>query len=238
MQKKNLFQELFFSNKNFVWRENFFIMKKKNERSGKKMSTKEKLFAVLISPSRKYWDSYYQACKESEKAGERSFLHDLKEFAHLKKGEDNNFAAYQKGITRQLYFENVNGESKMLNVPSTTYWLVDEKEYIGIGILRHRLTKAIEEYGAHIGYAIRLGKRNQGYGTLLLRFLLQEAYRFKINPALITCSEDNIASKTLIEHAGGILRDKLPSTEHGKPITLCRYWVKTDPKSIQKNKRS
>ena len=29
MQKKNLFQELFFSNKNFVWRENFFIMNKK-----------------------------------------------------------------------------------------------------------------------------------------------------------------------------------------------------------------
>ena len=50
----------------------------------------------------------------------------------------------------------------MLNVPSTTYWLVDKKEYIGIGIIRHRMTKAIEEYGANIGYAIRLGKRNQG----------------------------------------------------------------------------
>ncbi len=29
MQKKNLFQELFFSNKNFVWHKNFFIMEKK-----------------------------------------------------------------------------------------------------------------------------------------------------------------------------------------------------------------
>lgn len=196
---------------------------------------KKNLDAVLISPSRKYFDSYLQACKDSEEAKESSFLQDLKAFAHLNKNDEITFAAWQKGITYQYYFEEVGGQTKMLNVPSSVFWLVNHKEYIGIGIIRHRMTKAIEEYGANIGYTIRIGKRGQGYGTLLLRYLLQEAYKLKINPALITCAEDNIASKTLIEHAGGVLRDKLPSTADGRAITLCRYWVKTNPVRYHKN---
>ena len=186
--------------------------------------------AILIPPSRKYFDGYVQACLDYEKHGEKSFLHDLHDFGHFKKGDEITFGAWQKNIIHQYYFDTVDGKYQMLNVPATIFWLVNQKEYLGIGIIRHRMTKAIEEFGGHIGYAIRRDKWHQGYGTLNLKLLLKEAYKLKINPALVTCDENNIASKKLIEHAGGVLRDKLPTTSDGKDIILCRYWVKTNKK--------
>ncbi len=183
--------------------------------------------AMLIPPSRKYFDSYLEACHEYEQINEHSFLHDLYEFAHLKRGGEISFNAWKNGIIHQYYFDTINGKYQMLSVPSTTFWLVDETQYIGIGIIRHRMTKAIEEYGGNIGYAIRPTKWNQGYGTLQLKLLLKEANKLKINPALVTCDEENIASKKLIEKNGGKLRDKLPTHTNGKDILLCRYWVNT-----------
>lgn len=184
----------------------------------------------LIPPSRKYFESYLEACKEYENSGQHSFLHDIYEFAHLKHGDEISFNAWKKGIIHQYYFDTVDGKYQMLDVPSTTFWLVNEKEYLGIGTIRHRLTKAIKEYGGHIGYAIRLSKWNQGYGTLQLKLLLKEAYKLKINPALVTCEETNIASSKIIETNGGKLWDKLPIRSNGENVLLNRYWVPTNIK--------
>ena len=186
--------------------------------------------AILIPPSRKYFDSYVQACKEYEESSEHSFLHDLYEFGHLKRNGEISFSAWKKGVIRQSYFDIVDGKYQMLYVPSTIFWLVNENEYLGIGIIRHHLTKSIEEYGGHIGYAIRRTKWNQGYGKLQLKLLLKEAYKLKINPALVTCDEENIASVKIIEENGGKLWDKLPTYSEGKNILLHRYWVPTNIK--------
>ncbi len=185
---------------------------------------------MLILPSRKYFGSYLEACKEFEDKGEHSFLHDIYEFAHLKRGSQITFDAWKKGIIHQYYFDTVDGKYQMLDVPATTFWLVNENEYLGIGTIRHRLTKAIEEYGGHIGYAIRPSKWNQGYGKLHLKLLLKEAYKLKINPALVTCEETNIPSSKVIESNGGKLWDKLPIRSNGKEVLLNRYWVPTNIK--------
>lgn len=187
--------------------------------------------AILIPPSRKYFDGYLEACKEYEESNEHSFLHDLYEFGHLKRGGEISFNAWKNSVIHQYYFDIVDGEYRRINVPATIFWLVDENEYLGIGIIRHHLTKALEEYGGHIGYAIRRTKWNQGYGRLQLKLLLKEAHKLKINPALVTCSQDNIASSKIIELNGGKLWDKLPTHSEGKEILLCRYWVPTNIKS-------
>lgn len=187
--------------------------------------------AILIPPNRKYFDSYVEACMEYEHTEEKSFLHNLYEFGHLKRGGNINFNDWKKGIIHQYYFDVINGKYQMLDVPSTTFWLVNENEYLGIGIIRHRMTKAIEEFGGNIGYAIRPSKWNQGYGTLQLKLLLKEANKLNINPALVTCDEKNIPSKTIIEKFDYKLWDKIPSHSDGKDITLCRYWVNTKIKS-------
>lgn len=182
---------------------------------------------MLISPSRKYFAGYLEACEEYKNAEEISYLHDLEKFAGFKPDEPIEFSTWKKNVRHQYAFEEVNGRNEMITIPASNFWLVDENGYIGIGTIRHVLTKSIEEYGGHIGYAIRRSRWNQGFGTIQLKLLLKEAARLGINPALVTCSEENIASVKIIEHNGGILRDKLNQTEHGKKIILRRYWVKT-----------
>src|SRR5690606_29423812 len=62
-------------------------------------------------------------------------------------------------------------------VRTSTYWLVDGGELIGVSSLRHRLNKQLAERGGHIGLGIRPSYRGRGLGTTLLALTLQEARR-------------------------------------------------------------
>ncbi len=90
------------------------------------------------------------------------------------------------------------------------FWLVDGARYLGSVSLRFAGDKeVIEEFGGHIGVAIRPGLLNKGYGVkaATLAWQLAGAY-FKergINPIFVSCNPTNTASKRLIEHNGGKL---------------------------------
>jgi predicted acetyltransferase len=105
------------------------------------------------------------------------------------------------------------------HVPATTLWWVDYEEYLGRLTIRHRLTAHLREVGGHIGYDVRPSARRRGHATAMLGAALPVARRLGIDPALITCDEDNVASRKVIEANGGILED----TRNGK----LRYWVPT-----------
>jgi predicted acetyltransferase len=60
-------------------------------------------------------------------------------------------------------------------VPSTTYWLVDGDELLGVSSLRHYLNERIRHAGGHIGLGIRPTQRGRGLGKLLLRLTVDEA---------------------------------------------------------------
>jgi predicted acetyltransferase len=102
-------------------------------------------------------------------------------------------------------------------VPSTTFWLVDGPEYLGRIQVRHELTQWLRDVGGHIGYDVRVSARRRGYATLMLREVLPYARGIGIDPALVTCDEDNIGSRKVIEACGGVLED----VRNGKR----RYWV-------------
>ncbi len=104
-------------------------------------------------------------------------------------------------------------------VPCTTLWWAEGDEYLGRIAIRHRLTPALTEVGGHIGYDVRRSARRQGHATAMLRAALPVARRLGIDGALITCDVDNLASRKVIEHNGGVLVDEL----NGK----LRYWVRT-----------
>jgi predicted acetyltransferase len=104
-------------------------------------------------------------------------------------------------------------------VPCTTLWWAEGDEYLGRIAIRHRLTPALTEVGRHIGYDVRRSARRQGHATAMLRAALPVARRLGIDRALITCDVDNLASRKVIEHNGGVLVDEL----NGK----LRYWVRT-----------
>jgi predicted acetyltransferase len=108
-------------------------------------------------------------------------------------------------------------------VPETVYWLVDDDEFIGRGVLRHELTENLLKKGGHIGYAIRPSKRKKGYGKEILKLLMEKARDRNLTKILLTCNEDNLGSKKIIEANGGIFQDRI-FLEDGKSWKL-RYWI-------------
>lgn len=105
------------------------------------------------------------------------------------------------------------------HVPATTLWWASGNEYLGRIAIRHRLTPWLRDIGGHIGYDIRPSARRRGHATAMLAAALPTARGLGIDPALVTCDEDNIASRKVIEANGGALEDK-----RGDKL---RFWVPT-----------
>jgi len=105
------------------------------------------------------------------------------------------------------------------HVPSTILWWVEDSEYLGRIAIRHRLTRWLLEVGGHLGYDVRPSARRRGHATAMLKEALPIAHAVGIDPALITCDEDNVGSRRVIEANGGVLADQLNDK--------LRFWVPT-----------
>jgi predicted acetyltransferase len=126
------------------------------------------------------------------------------------------FARYLRELADEARDQSPRPDGR---VPQTTLWWVSGEEYLGRISIRHRLTAHLREIGGHIGYDIRPSARHRGHATAMLAAALPVARSLGIDPALLTCDADNIASRKVIEANGGMLEDN----RHGK----LRYWVPT-----------
>jgi predicted acetyltransferase len=100
--------------------------------------------------------------------------------------------------------------------------MVSGDEYVGSLAIRHRLTERLREEGGHIGYSVRPTARRRGHATRALSRALTLAHGVVDGPrVLLTCLEDNLGSRAVIEHNGGLHED----TRGG----IRRYWVPTRP---------
>lgn len=127
---------------------------------------------------------------------------------------DAGFAAYLSDVVAEAVSPRMKGW-----VPSTTLWWLDGDEYLGRIAVRHELTDFLLESGGHIGYDVRRSRRREGHATAMLHAVLPEARGLGIERALVTCDETNLASRKVIEAAGGALED-----QRGAKL---RYWVPT-----------
>ncbi|MBT3538735.1 GNAT family N-acetyltransferase [Candidatus Parcubacteria bacterium] len=160
----------------------------------------------LIKPTYKYRKSFLKSLDELEKGPAGIFDGDLAR---------TNFKAY---LTRVQNYENGINLAKGI-VPASTFWLIDNDEFIGGVSFRHKLNKNLKEYGGHIGYSIRPSKRKKGYGTKMLALTLKRVKRFGLKKVMISCDHDNIASQKIIKGNGGILQEivKTKLNPHNKP---------------------
>jgi len=90
-------------------------------------------------------------------------------------------------------------------VPQSIFWLYVDDRPVGIGKVRHYLTESLRIEGGHIGYAIRSTERNKGYGTVLLKMLLNEAKKLGIERALLTIRLHNYASLKVAVKNNGVI---------------------------------
>lgn len=100
-------------------------------------------------------------------------------------------------------------------VPQSTYWLCVDGIPVGFGKLRHYLTEKLREEGGHIGYAIRPSYRNKGYGTILLRLIIEKAMEIGIDKILLTVQNHNAYSIKVALANGGII-EKITDQRHTK----------------------
>ena len=105
-------------------------------------------------------------------------------------------------------------------VPWTELWMVEADEVVGRISLRHELNELLYTWGGHIGYAVRPSARRRGHATAALAGMLEVCRDLGIDPVLVTCDDDNVASRRTIEGAGGVYEDN----REGK----LRFWIDLD----------
>jgi predicted acetyltransferase len=108
-------------------------------------------------------------------------------------------------------------------VPSTMYWGFIGRELVGRLNLRHRLNERLVQTGGNIGYVVLPEYRQRGLATEMLRSALPMARARGLERVLITCDEDNIASRRVIEKCGGVFESTSAIPETG--VIQRRYWI-------------
>ncbi|HET9999615.1 MAG TPA: GNAT family N-acetyltransferase [Ktedonobacteraceae bacterium] len=165
----------------------------------------------LTEPSLVYKDSFIAGTRESQAEG-------LELYINLDKISEN-FGAFLQRLRNASKRANVKSD----RVPMSDFWLIDGDEYVGRLSLRHELNEALLLWGGHIGYQIRPSKRRRGYGKEILRLGLIKAKEIGLSRVLVTCDEDNIGSRKIIEYNGGQLENIVEVKD--SPVRKMRYWI-------------
>ncbi len=97
-------------------------------------------------------------------------------------------------------------------------------EIVGRTSIRYELNEWLANQGGHVGYGVLPAFRRRGYAHEILRQSLVVARAHGVDPALITCDDDNAGSIATIEAAGGRPDPDRPrfAAEHGP---MRRYWI-------------
>ncbi len=109
--------------------------------------------------------------------------------------------------------------------PATQYIFVRESDDKIVGMLqiRHYFNEYLEQYGGHIGYSVAPSERRKGYASQMLQLSLQKCKELGIHRVLITCNDDNEASRGTILKNGGKYESTVYDPNEG--INLQRYWI-------------
>lgn len=107
-------------------------------------------------------------------------------------------------------------------IPATLLIAEADGEIVGRAHLRHRLDGSLLEEGGHLGFAVLPAHRRRGYATTIVEQAVARLRELGVHEVLVTCGEDNIASRRTIERCGGRLGDVIPRRGGGR---TCRYWI-------------
>jgi predicted acetyltransferase len=168
----------------------------------------------LILPDPAYRESVLEGLREFQ--AERRFAHlDLAPIAA-------DFPAYVAAQRARTDAANL----PLDQIPETVLWLVDREIFIGRLSIRNTHDEALIRTVGNIGYMIRPSQRRMGYGTAILSLALPAAQALGLTRVLVTCDEDNVASRKIIERHGGRLEGTTPSRT--SPGLTLRYWIDID----------
>lgn len=164
---------------------------------------------ALVLPSRDYEHSYHAYIVELGDEERYPFPLDL---------EHQDFVALLQRL--EDFANGVNLPEGF--VPSSTFWLVEDGELVGVSNLRHYLNERIRHCGGHIGLGIRPSYRGGGLGNVLMALTMQEAWKLGIDEIHLHCHKENAASARMIVSNGGALHSEVAD---GEPEEIVQRYV-------------
>lgn len=171
----------------------------------------------LVLPTTTVRESFLEAMDE--------FVAEGAEFSQTAAWIEHNAPGWSDPAAFEIFVEAVKADALLetarpdWHVPCTTLWWVDGDDYLGRIAIRHELNDFLLDVGGHIGYDVRPSRRRVGHATHMLVRSRTWALALGIDPALVTCDDDNVGSIRVIEGAGGVLQDVRGVKR--------RYWVPT-----------
>ena len=145
------------------------------------------------------------------------------------KGEDpawHSFA-WVEGMSHDKHLRILANEHQGIGlapgrVPHTMLYGFLDGVIVGRCSIRHELNDHLRLVGGHIGYGVAPPFRRQRFGEQLFRAGRDLLKAFGTREALMSCATTNIASRKLIENAGGILIDEIIDPSDQRPTLRFR----------------
>ncbi|MDQ2739222.1 MAG: GNAT family N-acetyltransferase [Actinomycetota bacterium] len=108
-------------------------------------------------------------------------------------------------------------------VPASFLVATIDGAVVGRVSIRHQLNDWLLAFGGHIGYCVLPPFRRRGFATDIVRQSLIIARAFGVERVLLTCDDENLASREVIERCGGLLDPDRPLAP-GESLKR-RYWI-------------
>lgn len=137
---------------------------------------------------------------------------------HFAQGENTIYGSelFDKTESYEQWLSSVtrNTDPKTVDenwVVTDTFFVVRKSDgrIIGIIDLRHTLNDFLRDLG-NCGYSVRPSERKKGYGTEMLRLLLQAAREAQMKELQISVERENTASAKVIRKNGGVYERSFP----------------------------
>lgn len=109
-------------------------------------------------------------------------------------------------------YQNINE----YDTPTITYIMYVDNNPVGYIALRIKIDDRWKKWSGNFYYAIRLSERNKGYGTIILKFALEEFRKLGFKEVYGQSSKGNVASSKVIEKNDGIFLEEIDGTKYYK----------------------
>ena len=155
-------------------------------------------------------------------ADKKAVIDMMEEFEKYQSPHDGGFWD-KENFSYEDWLESNQNQEMEINLPEGWVPAIQLVAFSGKGQalgflnLRLRLNNFLLEKGGHIGYSIRPSERGKGYAKETLRQGLQLAKAKNSKKALVTCSVNNLASRSVILANGGLIEGVRDGVE--------RYWI-------------
>lgn len=176
----------------------------------------------IVRPHPRWLEAYLDACRVCWGHVHDSYiLHDPADYPRWKERIFTDYRNREAGIGLPPGI-----------VPSITFWLIEpgadgkSDECLGVLNVRRVLTEKLRRYGGNVGIAVRPDRRGRGIASELLRRLPELFERLKIqDDILLTCFENNIPSRRMLEKIEGARLERDIVAIEGKPVSILRFAI-------------